>query len=198
MISNTQKTILVLDDDALIAHDIAGILKDHGFNVIDPSHDYEDAIHSLQNHHIDIAVLDINLEEEKTGIDVASHIQNNYKMPYIFLTSYSDQSTLEAAQEVGPYGYLVKPFQEATLVTTLQMAMSNFERISSKIRLDFHGEAVSEREQDICQKLAEGKSYKDIAETEFISVNTVRYHIKNLYVKYDVNSRSELVSKLLT
>ncbi len=195
---NSKKNILVVDDDALIAHDIAGILEDHGFEVISPCHDYEDAVKTLKISNASLALLDINLEEDKSGIDLAAYIQENYNIPYVFLTSYSDQKTLEAAQEVGPYGYLVKPFQEATLVTTIQMALSNFERTRSTIRLDFHGEPVSDREQSICQKLAEGKAYKDIAETEFISVNTVRYHIKNLYVKYDVNSRSELVSKLLT
>ncbi len=186
-----------MDDDPLIAHDIAALLEDEGYNVIPPCHDYLDAINTLRKEMAHLAVLDINLEEEKTGIDIAEHIRNTYQIPYIFLTSYSDDQTLAAAQEVSPYGYLVKPFQKATLLTTVKIALSNHERLSGKVILNFHGEILSQREKDICQKLTNGNSYKEIAETEFISVNTVRYHIKNLYVRYDVNSRSGLVSKLI-
>ncbi len=190
-------TILVVDDDPLIAHDIAGILNEAGYNAIEPSHTYQDAVDSLKSQKIHLAVLDINLGSGKTGIDIATHIKEYYQLPYIFLTSYSDDTTLEAAQEVSPYGYLVKPFQPPTLLSTIKIALSNHSKLAEQKGLNYRGTLLSDREMNICEKLALGKSYQEIADTEYISLNTVRYHIKNLYAKFEVNSRANLVSKLI-
>jgi len=195
---NSSINILVVDDDALIAHDISGILEDEGYSVLEPCHDYKDALFTLKTKTVNLAILDINLEEEKTGIDIAEHIKNDYELPYVFLTSYSDDATLAAAQEVSPFGYLVKPFQKATLLSTIRIALSNHSKLMESKSLNYHGAVMSDREMSICEKLTKGRSYQDIADSEFISVNTVRYHIKNLYVKFDVNSRSELVSILIS
>jgi len=113
------------------------------------------------------------------------------------LTSYSDDATLEAAQEVSPYGYLVKPFQPPTLLSTIKIALSNHSKLAERKGLNYQGTSLSDREMNICEKLALGKSYQEIADTEYISLNTVRYHIKNLYAKFEVNSRANLVSKLI-
>jgi CheY-like chemotaxis protein len=125
-------TILVVDDDPLIAHDIVEILKEVGYNAIEPSHTYLDAVDSLRSETVHLAVLDINLGSGKTGIDIATHIKENYQLPYIFLTSYSDDATLEAAQEVSPYGYLVKPFQPPTLLSTIKIALSNHSKLAER------------------------------------------------------------------
>lgn len=197
MTSLNNITILVVDDDPLIAHDIVEILKEVGYNAIEPSHTYQNAVDSLKSETIHLAILDINLGSNKTGIDIASHIQKHYQTPYIFLTSYSDDATLEAAQEVSPYGYLVKPFQPPTLLSTIKIALSNHRKLAERKGLNYQGTSLSNREINICEKLAMGKSYQEIADTEYISLNTVRYHIKNLYIKFEVNSRASLVSKLI-
>ena len=196
MIAPSEVTIIVVDDEPLIAHDICGIFEDEGFHVLEPAHDYKDALFLIKKHKPQLAVLDINLNEEKSGIDIAKIIRDEVKIPYIFLTSYSDDATLEAAQEVSPYGYLVKPLQKASLLSTVKIALSNHHKILEKAPLNFKNVEVSNREISICEKLAQGMSYQEIADSEFISLNTVRYHIKNLYVKYDVNSRSNLVLQL--
>lgn len=191
-------TILVVDDEPLIALDICGIFEDEGYLVLEPSYDFDDAMSMIKNHTVDLAILDINLQNHKNGVDLARTIRESFKIPFIFLTSYSDDATIEVAKEVSPYGYLVKPLQKASLLSTAQIALSNHQKINDNVVLDYKGVDVSSRETSICQKLTEGMSYQEIADSEFISLNTVRYHIKNLYVKFDVNSRSNLVSLLIS
>ncbi|MFK7757361.1 MAG: response regulator [Flavobacteriales bacterium] len=189
--------ILIVEDDPIIAEDILDALEDKGYVVSAIAHSYEQGLEELQRRTIDLAVLDINLEAEKSGIDVAKFIQTHKDMPYIFLTSYSDEKTLEMAQATRPYGYLVKPFQDATLISTVSLALSNYANLKTKPEPKVERFELTQREADICRKMCTGLSYDEIANSEFISVNTVRYHIKNIYVKLDVNSRAALLQKLL-
>ncbi len=181
----------------IIAQDISTTLIEAGLSISGIAYDYNDAIEILENTKSHLAILDINLESEKSGLDIAEVLQRSYKIPFIFLTSYSDEDTLSAAQESSPFGYLVKPFQEATLITTLKIAWSNYLKLQKDINLKLDKFELTERERDICKQLCTGKSYNEIAECEFISLNTVRYHVKNLHVKIDVKSRAELIAKLV-
>ena len=127
MVARTKK-ILIVEDDPIIAHDLSILLQKRGFQVISVAHKADKAIDQLSKGNIDLAILDIHLGPGDSGIDVARIIKTKFKIPYIFLTSFSDTETLQAAQEQGPYGYLVKPFQEQTLYTTISIALSNFEK----------------------------------------------------------------------
>ena len=73
----------------------------------------------------DAAILDTNLESEKDGIEIARLINDKYQLPFLFLTSYSDKDTLQRAKAVNPSGYIVKPFNEKTLLASLEIAISN-------------------------------------------------------------------------
>jgi DNA-binding NarL/FixJ family response regulator len=142
-------------------------------------------------------LLDINLGGGQSGIDVARMIHETYQLPYVFLTAFSDEHTLAAAQEQAPYGYLVKPFQPATLLSTISVALSNFRRLRKGLDFDRLAVKLTPQEQRLCEQLITGQSYQEVADTLFISINTVRYHVKNLYLKLEVNSRAELVGRLL-
>jgi len=188
-------SVLIVEDDAIIAHDISLLLKRSGYKVAGVCHNATKALDKLSKGGIDFAMLDIHLGSGATGIDIAETIHTVYKIPYIFLTSFSDELTLNAAREQGPYGYLVKPFQEATLLSTISIALSNHKMQDKK--LTFDNLDLSAKERSLCEQLYTGKSYQEIADTLHISINTVRYHLKNLYLKFDVNSRAELIGRLL-
>lgn len=193
--------ILIVEDDPIIAHDISLILKKHGYDIAGICHKATKAIDLLSKVAIDAAILDIHLGNGQTGIDIAKIINEHKLFPYLFLTSFSDPDTLHAAQEQGPYGYLVKPFQEQTLITTLALTLSNFEKQKSHPQSsDFTipKEGLTDQEYKIVEHLITGESSKEIAEVMFISVNTVRFHIKKIYLKYDVNSRAQLLHALLS
>ena len=192
-----KKRILIVEDDPIIAHDLSILLEKQGFQIVAVAHKADKAIDHLSKQHVDLAILDIHLGPGDSGIDVARTIKTKVKIPYIFLTSFSDSETLQAAQEQGPYGYLVKPFQEQTLYTTISIALSNFDRQNEKINFEKLEIKLTDQERPICKLMFEGKSYQDIAEELNVSINTIRYHIKNLYGKFQVNSRAELIASLM-
>ena len=71
-------------------------------------------------------MIDIILASDKTGIDLGKHIRENYNIPFIFVTSNSDRATVENAKTVKPNGYLVKPFEQQDLYTSIEIALSSF------------------------------------------------------------------------
>lgn len=194
--------ILIVEDEPIIAADIQDLLVSEGYQVIGIAHRGEEALDMLSTRQPDFTMLDINLDGQMTGIDVAEHIHDNYKIPYLFLTSFDDEKTLTEAQQYAPYGFLVKPFQDRTLLASIKMAMANFTRLQTpttltkrQIELQLKG-SITEQEFLMIKNLQDGKSYKQIAADNFISVNTVKYHIKNIYSKFNLTGRAELASRI--
>jgi len=196
-------SILIVEDDGIIAEDISSLLKVSGFSVAGVAHDGASALDLLASRNPNFAILDIHIGSGMSGLDIAQVIHNKYKIPYIFLTSFDDDATLDAAQEQSPYGYLVKPFQERTLLTTIKTALKNYEKSQGSEQLTKENvdaksvEKTTEQEFKIISELLLGKSYKQISAENFISINTVKYHVKNIYTKLEIKRRAELVTKLL-
>lgn len=192
--------ILIIEDDPIIATHIKLLLREENFQVVGHAKNAIRAYDLLVSTSPNFIILDIHLGTGPTGIDVAEVIHNKYNLPYIFLTSFSDTDTLSAAQEQGPYGYLVKPFQEKTLLTTIAIAWSNHQRLTTKNEINFNKlEAnLTTQEKAICQLLFLGDSYKQICETLTISINTLKFHVKNIYSKLGVAGRAELTHKFLS
>lgn len=124
---NKSINILIVEDNVLIADDMQMILEDMGYNVVANVTSYEKAVDALQNESIDLALLDIQLATEKSGIDVGKYIREKLDIPFVFVTSNSDRETVDHAKNVKPNGYLVKPFQEKDLYATIEITMSNFQ-----------------------------------------------------------------------
>lgn len=122
------RTIGIVEDEVLIAQGLERNLRKHGYRVIAPALDFEEAVQMLKSGKPDLVILDINLEAEKNGIQVAEYIRENYGIPFIFLTSLLDSSTLDAAKATEPAGYLTKPFHFESLFTTIEVGLHNFYR----------------------------------------------------------------------
>jgi len=195
--TNQDLNILVVEDDLVIIHDITKLLRKEGFKNVFTANTPTKAIDRLANRKIDLALLDINLGKEQNGIDIAKIIKEKYTIPFVFLTSYSDKGTLSEALAHNPNGYLVKPFQEDTLVSTIYLALQNFKADNTKINFDKLTVELTKKEKEILKHLAEGTVYQQIADKEFISLNTVRFHVKNIYQKFGVKSNTELIVNLM-
>lgn len=124
--------ILIVEDNVLIADDMQMMLEDMGYSVVANVTSYEKAVEALRDNTVDLALLDIQLATEKSGIDVGRHIRDKYSIPFVFVTSNSDKDTINQAKDVKPNGYLVKPFEEKDLFTTIEITMSNFQDIKSE------------------------------------------------------------------
>ena len=124
---NKPINILIVEDNVIIADDLQLMLEDIGYQVIGNVTSYEDAVEVLRNQEVDLALLDIQLATERTGIDIGDFIRKNFDIPFVFITSNSDKETVQKAKEVKPNGYLVKPFEEKDLYTTIEITLANFQ-----------------------------------------------------------------------
>lgn len=115
--------VLIVEDEPLIAENIAMYLNNHDFKVSGIAYDDEEAFGELKNNPPDAVLLDVNLESPKNGIDIAEYINSNNRIPFVFLTSYSDKTIVDRAKKTNPAGYIVKPFNEQTLYTTLVLSL---------------------------------------------------------------------------
>jgi DNA-binding NarL/FixJ family response regulator len=196
--------ILIIEDEPVIAENIACYLNNHNFKVYGIAYDDEEAKMFLENGSPDAVILDINLQSQMTGIDIARLINTNYPLPFIFLTSYADRETLEKAKMVSPWGYIVKPFNEKTVLATLEIAISNFAQASNKGMPGLSMEKinrhllspVSEREFEVLNLINNGKTNQQIADELVVSINTIKKHINSSYLKLDAVSRSSAIVKL--
>ncbi len=126
METNTIK-ILIVEDEAVIAERLYADLQDYGYEVLEPCLTIEEAIETLANQKPDLALLDINLKSAKTGIHLAAIINEQYKIPFIFLTANTDDATIQQAASVKPQAFLSKPVQLKTLIGTIQVAIFNYQ-----------------------------------------------------------------------
>ncbi len=196
--------ILIVEDEPVIAENISMYLDNNDFEVSGIAYDSTEANEQLQNNTPDAAILDVNLESEEDGIDIANRINEKYQIPFLFLTSYSDKDTLQRAKAVKPSGYIVKPFNEKTLLASLEIAISNHaaEKNHDLPKLNFEKlnrhllSPLSDREFDLAQLIYDGITNTQIAEKLFISINTVKTHLKNIYLKMDATNRIEVIKHL--
>jgi DNA-binding NarL/FixJ family response regulator len=196
--------ILIVEDEPVIAENISMYLDNNDFEVSGIAYDSAEAKDQLLNNTPDAAILDINLESGEDGIDIATHINLHSQIPFLFLTSYSDRETLQRAKAVNPSGYIVKPFNEKTLLASLEIAISNHASDSNqnapllsidKINRHLLSQ-LSDREFEVVQLIYEGVTNNQIAEKIFVSVNTVKTHLKNIYLKLDANTRYGAIVRL--
>jgi two-component system, response regulator PdtaR len=115
--------ILVVEDDTIIALTIQGRLKEFGYEVVGRASTGEDAIKKVKEFMPDLVLMDIHIKGPIDGIQTAETVYGFYNIPVVYLTAYSDEKTLERAQKTSPFGYVVKPFSDDTLRTTIKMAL---------------------------------------------------------------------------
>lgn len=196
--------ILVVEDDPLIADDIAESLHEFGHSVCAVAYTGDEAIALAGRMAPDLTILDIQLGKGKDGVEVGAWLRRHAAIPIIYLTAYADERTLKRVMKNHPDQYLIKPFNPQQLKVAVEVAVSNYysqtnnlHRQQKVIRFASQlANPLSERETDVLKCLAEGLNNHQIAEQLFISDNTVKTHLKNLFVKCGVQSRSELLSRL--
>ena len=121
-----EKDILIVEDDEITALNLKISLQKQNYNVVGISHDIHDAKEKIFNLKPEIIIIDISLQDSHDGIELAKEIRNIYGIPFIFLTSYTDDDIISQAKLTEPYGYIVKPFDPGSLHATLQMAFFKY------------------------------------------------------------------------
>ena len=168
---NKHINVYIVEDESIVAKDIQNSLKKLGYNVLGISNNGADAIKNIVDLEPDIVLMDIMIKGTMTGIDVAEVIKKEYNIPVIFLTAYADESTLAKAKITEPYGYILKPFKEIDLHSTIEMAIYKHKKDSEV-----------QKERDFLYSLVENKdeAAKDIL---FVKSNSrlVKVNLKDIF-----------------
>ena len=122
---NTPARILVVEDESIVAFNLQQRLAQLGYDVPAIAVSGKESLDLVSETRPDLVLMDIHIQGDMDGIEVAEQLRESHPVPVIYLTAYSEDSTLERARKTSPYGYLLKPFSERELHATIQMA---FER----------------------------------------------------------------------
>ncbi|TYP99517.1 LytTR family two component transcriptional regulator [Tenacibaculum adriaticum] len=120
--------IYIVEDAAIARASLEDMLFEHDFEVVGSSAKAENVWNDLQTMEVDLILLDVNLAGDKNGIWLAEQVRGRFHIPIIYLTAYGDQKTLNEVVATKPNGYLMKPYQEATLITTINIVLENFNK----------------------------------------------------------------------
>ncbi|MCB9207621.1 MAG: response regulator transcription factor [Ignavibacteriales bacterium] len=169
----------------------------------------EDLLDEIADKTPNVILMDIQLPGI-SGIEGVKRVKNKYsKTSCIMLTVHEDNKNIFEALMAGATGYLLKTTPPSQIVDAIKDASEGGSPMNSNIankvinlmkiahldKLSQNKVELSERETEILQKIANGTGYKNIADELFISIHTVRYHIRNIYEKLQVHNQSEAVSK---
>jgi len=123
MTTITNPKILIVEDEAIIAEDISASLKRLGCRVTSMASTGAQAIEMTANDRPDLILMDITLQGPIDGIETAERLRTQDRIPVVYLSGNSDQKTLDRARLTEPFGYLLKPFKEKELQSTIEMAL---------------------------------------------------------------------------
>lgn len=119
----TPSSILIVEDEAVVALDLKMQLEDLGYRVVGIADDAEQAVRLATLHKPSLALMDIQLKGPRDGVEVAGELRRQMDLPVIFLTSFSDAETVRRAASTAPYGYLTKPFQIKEVAAGVEVAL---------------------------------------------------------------------------
>jgi DNA-binding response OmpR family regulator len=117
------RAILIVEDDPVISQLIEWRLEKMGFRVSGRMPTAEEALERIKNERPDLILIDINLPGSMDGTELARTIRDQFQIPFIFLTAYTDSETTSRAIDTEPAGYLTKPFKDEELKVMIELAL---------------------------------------------------------------------------
>jgi DNA-binding LytR/AlgR family response regulator len=117
--------VTIVEDDFFIGNFIVSSITNIGYEVVDLCNSYDSFVASYQGCVPDLVLLDIKIEGEKTGIDVAAYLRTKADIPFVFISSLNDKKTIDDAKKTRPSAYLIKPFDEDDLYAAIEIALFN-------------------------------------------------------------------------
>jgi DNA-binding NarL/FixJ family response regulator len=201
--------ILLADDHTLVRQGIRKILEEQpDWQVIDEAHDGREAVEKAATHEPDVVLIDIRMPM-LNGIEATRQITRRVpKARVLVLSMHADEAYVVQAVEAGARGYLLKDSADVELmraVTAVASGKSFFSPAVASVMLDDYRrhlaskgatdryESLTEREREIFQLVAEGRSNKEVADLLFLSPATVETHRARILKKLEVRNTAELV-----
>jgi len=198
----------IVEDEKQIRESLMVLINgSEGFSCVHTFEDAESAIASIPTLDLDVVLMDIHLPV-KDGIACVQELAViNSAVNYVMCTSFEDTDSVFRALKSGAKGYITKTTQPSKILDAIVEVYHGGSPMSSniarKVVASFHKQQQetaemkkrTEREKEILHLLSEGLRYKEIADKLFLSTETVRTHIRNIYEKLQVNSRTEALNK---
>lgn len=163
--------IFIVEDESIVARDIQNSLTKLGYNIVGSANNGKDAIDKITELMPDLVLMDIMIKGGLTGIEVSEKIKEKMNIPVIFLTAYADEGTLSRAKITEPYGYILKPFKEIDLHSTIEMAVYKHQKDAELLK-----------ERDFLYSLVENKDEKS-KDILFVKSNSrlIKVQLKDIY-----------------
>lgn len=204
----TINSLAVIEDDTKIRSYLTEQIQHHlSVDRFVAFADAESALEELTRNPVDIALFDVQLPG-MSGIDCIQRLKMIHpKMQMMMLTVYDNTETIFNALKAGASSYILKSTSPQKLIEAIeelhqggspissQIARKVIESFQSKENSNEHLQSLTKREQEILDQLSQGFRYKEIADKLFLSLDTVRTHVRNIYEKLQVNSRVEALRK---
>lgn len=168
--------VLIVEDEIIIADTINDILIEKGYQTLEPSVSYSEAIQSIENSNPSLVLLDIQLKGKRSGIDLGREL-NSRGIPFIYLTSNSDEMTMQSAIETYPQAFLTKPIVQDHLIAAIEIA---------RIKIEQRIEENAEKSVFI----NDGKKHIKIMLSEILFLKS-----ENVYVEIHIAGNERIVTR---
>lgn len=193
-------TIVIAEDQGMLLGALGSLLNmEEDFKVIGKAKNGEEAVSLVHQHNPDVCIMDIEMPK-KTGLTAAEELMN-HPCKIIILTTFARTGYFERARKAGVRGYLLKDSPIEELAESIRLIMDG-RRIYAPELIDIIYEhevpvrnPLTERETEVLQLVAKGKTTKEIAHDLFLSYGTVRNYISIILDKLEVNNRIEAISR---
>jgi len=124
---STAKTILVVEDERIVARDLQHVLSGFGYSVPATAASSEDAMRLAAEKCPDLVLMDIRIKGQRDGIETAAILRERFGVPIVYLTAHADDDAVAQAKKTEPYGYLIKPVRADELRSTIEIALYKHE-----------------------------------------------------------------------
>ncbi|MDJ1480444.1 response regulator transcription factor [Cytophagaceae bacterium YF14B1] len=202
--NTTPIKVCIVEDDTIIRNGFSMLIDGTpGFRIVNTYNRCEEAIKNLCEDSPDVVLIDIELPSGMNGIEGIEKIKKSRpKTNVIVITVYENDELIFKALCAGAGGYLTKSVQPAKLLEAIKDIQEGGAPMSTSIArrvvASFHknqNTPLTQRETEVLELLAKGKSYTHIAEELFVNKETIRTHIKNIYWKLEVHTKAEAIEK---
>ena len=187
--------IVLADDHPVVREGLASILKAKDIKVIGQASDGEEACRLYDELSPDILVLDLRMPK-KDGLQAVNELMSRIPKPRIIvMTTYEGEEDVRRALSAGAKGYVLKGTKREEILETVRKVYKGEPAISpevaAKLATSLTRPELSERELQVLQQMAAGKSNKEIGQVIYVSENTVKAHVKSILAKLDAMGRTE-------
>lgn len=134
--------VMIVEDDYIIQNELVFMSEDIGHNIVSTANTGEKAIEKIPSTDPEIILMDIKLSGDMDGIEAAKIIQEQFDIPVIFVTAYTDDKRIERAKCAHPYGYLIKPVYERDLKITIEMALYSAQINKKRLKAEVEKEKL--------------------------------------------------------